>query len=315
MKRITKQTCLTLLGFFLLGSINLAMAAKPESVIEFSNGYPSGPHYNLNIHGKSDFVCDSSEGGHSVFISEYGDSTITYITNKKSSVTALVALDKCAEDFDGDPVKVQLPYEPKGYYVFATTKAKPNNGRYSEESSVILSQNIVREACDDTDPVNPDFPTYTECPDDTLLALGLIVGENLYVATDVGFVRFDGQNDKGKGKSKAVDITNLFMWTGWFYDPSLDANSDGVINESDVPLDYDLSINGGNEDGIIDSNEFNNWIAYQESMGMATYYENEWILNVAELVSTDQPISNDGIKLLKVRFYPVETTEYTSPYE
>ena len=312
---ITKHTCLIFLAFILF-SLNTAMAAKPESVIEFSNGYPSGPHYNLNIHGKSDFACDSTVGGNSVFISEYGNSTITYVTNQKSSVSELVALDKCAEGFDGDPAKVQLPYEPKGFYVFATTKAKPNNGRYSEESSIILSQNLVREACNDTDPANPDFPTYTKCPDDTLLALGLIVGQNVYVATDVGFVRFEGQNVKGKGKSKAVDITNLFMWTGWFYDPSLDSNGDGVIDENDVPMDYDDPLlHGGNGDGIIDTSEFNSWLTYQESIGMSTYYENEWILNVAELVSTDQPISNDGIKLLKVRFYPVETTVYTSPFE
>ena len=80
----------------LLALFNPAMAAKPLPVIEFSNGYPSGPHDNLNIHGKTDFICDASEGGNSVFISEYGDSTITYVTNKKSSITELTVLDKCA---------------------------------------------------------------------------------------------------------------------------------------------------------------------------------------------------------------------------
>lgn len=39
MEIITKRTCLTFLTFFLLCSMNLAMAANPESVIEFSCVY------------------------------------------------------------------------------------------------------------------------------------------------------------------------------------------------------------------------------------------------------------------------------------
>ena len=37
--------------------------------------------------------------------------------------------DPLAESFDGDPAKVQIPYEPEGYYVFAVVKGKPNNGK------------------------------------------------------------------------------------------------------------------------------------------------------------------------------------------
>jgi hypothetical protein len=313
MERSSKLRLFNFLALFVAFQFNTVMAAKPLPVINMSNGYPSGAHHNLNIHGKTNFTCDSTEGGNSVFISEYGVSTISYVTNRKSSVTELTALDKCAEDFDGDPAKVQLPYEFEGYYVFATIKGKPNNGHNAEESSVILSPNLVREACNDTDPANPDFPTYTECPDDSLLALGLIVGNNLYEATNVGFVRFENQDTSGKGKSKAKDITDLFMWTGWVFDATLDVNGDGEINQDDVTLEYDLMANGGNENGVIDLFEFENWRSDQEVDGMATYYEDEWILNIADLVVTDQTISNDGTKLLKVRFYPVASTEYVSP--
>jgi hypothetical protein len=301
------------------------MAAKPLPVIEISNGYPSGPHDNLNIHGKSDFTCDSAEGGKSVFIDEYGDSTITYVTNKKSSVTELIVLDKCAEPFDGDPAKVQLPYENESFYVFAAIKAKPNNGKNAEESRVILSPNLIRQACNDTDTANPDFPTYTECPNSDLLALGLIVGNNVYEATDIGFVRFEDQSAKGKGKSNGKDITDLFKWTGWVFDASLDiirdGIRDGIIDEHDVPLSYDLEENGGNGNGYIDPpnplhpGEYENWLDDLNAAGLATYYENEWILNIADLVVTDQNISNDGVKLLKLRFYPVATTLYEQASE
>lgn len=291
----------------ILLSVNCAFAAKSLDVIELSNGYPSGPHYNLNIHGKDNYTCDGLEGGNSVFISEYGDSTVSYVTNRKSTVTELTVLDKCGEEFDGDSATVQIPYKSEGYYVFADVKAKPYNGSNGEDSSVILSPNLVREACNDTDPANPDFPIYTECPDDDLLALGLIVGNNVYEATDIGLVRL---GEQGKGKSRATDITDLFMWTGWVYDANLDISGDGIIDSNDVPLEYDWLENGGDGDGIISEAEFNTWLADQEAEGLAAYYENEWILNIADLVVTDQTISNDGVKLLKVRFYPVESTTY-----
>jgi hypothetical protein len=299
------------------GIATLANAAKPLPVIGMSNGYPSGAHHNLNIHGKkTDFLCDSTEeGGNSVFISEYGESTVSYVTNRKSSVTELIALDKCGEEFDNSPAKVQLPYEAEGFLVYASIKGTPNNGNVEEASSVILYPNLVREACNDTDSDNPEFPNYTECPDDSLLALGLIVGNNVYEATDVGFVRFDSDVTKGQGKSKAKEITDLFRYTGWVFDASADTNSDGAISIEDVPDEYDLPVNEGNGNGFIEEAEFDNWLSYLrgEEVGLATWYEDKWIFDIADLVVTDQVISNDGTRLLKVRFYPVATTEYVSP--
>ncbi len=323
MKRILLTTVSLVAVVSLVLGASVVMAAKPQSsgsgkdVIALSNGFPSGAHFNLNIHGKkASFVGDSTPGGNSVFILEYGESTILYVTNKKASVTELYVLDPLAEAFDTDPAKVQLPYEREGYYVFARILAKPNNGQLEPVSSIILYQNEVVEACNDTDPANPDFPDYTECPDDPLLALGLIVGPNLYTAEPEGYVRFDPEATKGKGKSKATDITRLFTYTGWAVDARLDLNEDGVINQSDVPADawdlasdYDLLVNGGNGNGTIEIEE---WLAYQSEQDpqMAWYFEGEWILNIADLVVTEQGLVNDGTKLLQVRFYPVATTEF-----
>ena len=164
---------------------------------------------------------------------------------------------------------------------------------------------LLRQACNDTDPANPEFPTYTECPEDGLLALGLIVGSIVYEATDVGLVRLNGSDAKAGGKSKATDITDLFKFTGWVFDASLDFNLDGIVDFDDVPIEYD-----GDGDGVIVQAEYDNWLADQYAAGLATEYTDEWILNIADLVVTDQYISNDGIKLLKLRFYPVSTTFY-----
>ena len=159
-------------------------------------------------------------------------------------------------------------------------------------------------------PVMAAKPPYTECPNDDLLALGLIVGSNVYEATDMGFVRFEDQSAKGRGKSIGKDITDLFKWTGWVFDASLDISGDGIIDANDVPSTYDLDSNG-----TIDDAEYENWLDDQNAAGLATYYENEWILNIADLVVTDQNISNDGVKLLKLRFYPVATTLYEQASE
>jgi hypothetical protein len=303
-----KRIVISMAALLLTIGISTAMAAKPVDVIPLSNGYPSGPHFNLNIHGKDaeTYTCDPLADGGSIFIAEYGPSTIQYVTNRFSLATELTALDPCAECFDGDPAKVQLPYEAQGYYVFARLRAKPNNGSNSgDPSSILLYPNDVVELCND-DPLNPDpnFPGYTEC----LLPLGLITVRDVYDATPEGFVRFAPLEVKGKGKAIATDMTRLFTWSGWVINALLDTSGpegvpDGVIDVNDVPGDYDL-------DGDIDEDDLQLWLQEQSALGLSTYYENEWILNIADLVVAQQDMVNDGGKLLNIRFYPKATTIY-----
>jgi hypothetical protein len=300
------------------------MAAKPDGsdgtkdVIARSNGFPSGEHFNLNIHGKNaDYIGDPTPGGNSIFILEYGDSTIQYITNKKASLDTLYVLDPLAEAFDGDPASVQLPYKTQGYYVFGRILGKPDNGNTKTESNIILYPNQVVGAYNDITE-DPDFGTYTG-DEEALLGLGLIVGSNLYKAEPEEYVRFDSETTKGK--SKATDITGLFTYTGWVVDANLDTNGpdgipDGVIDLYDVPVaDYDGdSSTPDNQDynnnDVVDALDVEAWLTDMELAGMAWYFENEWILNIADLVITEQGLTNDGTKLLQIRFYPVDTTQF-----
>jgi hypothetical protein len=328
-------TALTLVA--LLVGATAVMAAKPQKsgsgkdVIALSNGFPSGQHFNLNIHGKDPetFVCDETSGGKSVFVAEYGASTIQYISNKKASVYDLTVLDPCAmPDPYGDGLaKVQLPYKVMvdgtptpagGYYVFARILGKPNNGKLEPASNIILYPNTVVEACND--PGDPDFGNYTACSDSELL-LGLIVGENLYVPDPENqeLYRFEDPTAKGKGKSKAVDITRLFVYTGWVVDATLDANEDGIIDINDVPVaDYGDAILGENRDynndGSVDEADVEAWLTDMAALDppMAWYFANEWIFNIADLVITEQGLMNDGTKLVQIRFYPVATTTFGS---
>ena len=176
MKRIAVVVLSMAVVVALVFGATVALAAKPQNsgsgkdVIALSNGFPSGEHFNLNIHGKkADFVGDPTPGGKSVFILEYSlidpdtglpiPEHIQYVSNKKASLTELTVLDPLAEAFDGDAAKVQLPYEPDGYYVFGRILGKPNNGNLESVSSIILYPNAVVGAWNDTNS-DPDFGDY-----------------------------------------------------------------------------------------------------------------------------------------------------------
>jgi len=281
-------------------------AAKPQNVISMSNGYPSGAHFNLIIHGKktgnsdvateeiTTFNCPSGEGGNSVFVADYGHSTIQYISNKKASLTGLTVLDACAEAFDLNPAKVQLPYDE--YYVFARLHGTPKN-KHGEPSSVILTPNPVLQVCMQ-DPDNPDpFADYTKCDDTTLMVLGMITVNGAFYATDHTVERYD-TSTKGKGPKKAMEITDLFTWTGYVCAASLNVNGNEVIDVGDVPSDMD-------GDGDIDEADLALFL-----IASCDYHENEWVFHVADLVVEGMEFDNSGAKTLHIRFYPRSTTTF-----
>jgi len=348
---------------------SVTFAAKPVLVMEWSNGFPSGPHFNLNIHGKADgYTWDSEPGGGSVFVPEHGTSEIQLIQNKKSNVSELTVLDKCGDAFDGDPAKVQLP---KGeYQVYARILAKPTKN--DEPANVTFYPKLV-EACDDattyhlngdgivdvddlylidtnSDGVvdefdNPDlngdgivddadveywlsaFGGLTECTDSDLLGLGV-------VTTDGAFLQ-DGQSlERTKGKSTATDITQMFMWEGIAFNSSLDLsgpdgtydgngvpdgnltiedlvstdiNGDGAVDGEVIPSEHDL-----NSDSSVSAADFDIWLGELEAAGLYKDYAGNpvWVFDIADLVVYGWDYENNGSKLVQVRFYPTNTTDF-----
>lgn len=287
-------------------------AAKPQNVISMSNGYPSGAHFNLIIHGKktgnsdvtteeiTTFNCPSGEGGNSVFVADYGSSTIQYISNKKASLTTLTVLDACAEAFDLDPAQVQLPYDK--YYVFARLHGTPKN-KDGKSSSVILTPEPVLQVCNYNDGYTgdepDDFATYTECNDSSLWVLGMVTTSGVYYPTPQTVESVD-KSKKGKGPKNAQEITGLFTWTGYVCDAILDVNKDGVIDVNDVPSDM-------TDDTSIDEADLTLFL-----LESCDYYENEWVFNVADLVVEGMDFNNSGGKTLHIRFYPRSTTTFKS---
>lgn len=340
---------------FSLAAASTASAAKPVEVVEWSNGFPSGPHYNLNIHGKkADFNCDSEPGGGSIFVPEYGTSEIQYIQNKKSSISELTVRDKCAEAFDGDSAQVQLP---KGkYQVYARILAKP--AKHDEPREVSFFPKLI-EACDDAtvydingdgvidvndlllidingdgvvdalddhdlngdgivDQLDVDiwlgtFGDLLSCTDSNLLALGMVNGTDAFTQ--------DGQSlERTKGKSKAVNISEMFMYSGIVFDTSLDQDLDGDLDVDDLLL---TDMNGDgivdaldnhdlNGDEAVDAADFELWLDMLEADGLAIDYRTDpiWVFDLADLVVYGWDYENNGSKLVQVRFYPEASTEY-----
>jgi len=264
------------------GSVAMAKPPHPEKpphagegnqLIPRPNGFPAGPHFNLNIHGKKlGYACNETPGGGSVFVDEYGPATIQYVTNKKSSVTNLIVLDPCA--VENGTAKVQLPYEADGYFVFGRILGKPNHGKNGNASSVILYPNVVVQACNDTGYNTSAFANLTSCPGDPLLALGFILYNQVYLA---------------ENETTAIVIAAGKNVTDYDCGPWGDCNGTIDLIEEWLAFQADLD------------------------PPMAWYYAPEdgmWIFNIADLVVTEQGLVNDGTKLLQIRFYPKDGTTF-----
>jgi hypothetical protein len=285
MKRIIIIAASVVALVALLSGALPTMAAKPQKsgsgkdVITLSNGFPSGYHETLNIHGKNlSFectVCDPAlEQCNVVNIPEYGEAKIIYVSGRKVKIGELTVFDSCA-GFDGpdDSAEVWLPYEELGYWVFARALGKPAKGDPNDllyEPRSIIFQN----AESDNPTIYSLFGDVTNPGDIPLmLPLGLITKDGAYkmMSTDeagINLVRFDSEpTGKGRGKTLGKNITEMFMWSGTVFHWSLDLNGDGAVNELDVAYacwgdsavvsvcEYDLD-----NDGVIDEVEFENWL-------------------------------------------------------
>jgi len=155
---LTITISMIIAGVYGAGENLLASAKKPQAVVEWSNGFPSGEHANLNIHGKKPlFNCDNSDAakpfGSSIFVPLDGTSEINFVSNKRASgFNILQVLDPCAAPFGQeepeakrDPALVQL--EAVEMQVYWRILGKPNNGGSGDPSAVMLTHPKLIDAC------------------------------------------------------------------------------------------------------------------------------------------------------------------------
>jgi hypothetical protein len=261
------------------------LAEKPGPVIDKSNGFPSGEHFNLNIIGKKagfNLQEEQTDGntdnyGSVVFVPEDGDGSI-YMESGKGrkfeEILQLRVLDNWAGDANG--ARIQLPKNEAGYLVYARALGKPG-----EITSIGLT---------------PGLQLVQDENGNDLYYLGLV--------TDGGFETSYQSFERRKGKSKAIDISGLFKWYGticYFSEPAggydlikyiccTEANT--VTNEC---VRYEF-VPGGSACLIGD---------------LIAVYCNDyttdpvpWIFNIGEFVEYLWTTDNKGTKLLNVRFYP-----------
>ena len=272
-------------AFLLTGS---AEATKPGKDVN-PNGFPSGPHYNLNIIGKkADFTCPAVQYdennqpvyGNVVFVPENGQGIEIYMQSgkgkKAEEITDLQVTDPCA-GFDGNGAMIQLPKNEAGYRVYARALAKPT---------------------DDPDiTITPELIAVEDENGHDLIYLGLV--------TDNGFETLDATFIRKKGKSKAIPITGLFHWSGTVCYFSM---TESYQSEMDLCcIDTDL-------DGVYDecvevtldpiTSEPTCPEGYTLVPVYCTEYTDEWIFNIGDFVTYLWNADNNGVKLLQVRFYP-----------
>ena len=279
MEKMLRVGCLVLMIF--------AFLAFEVSAANPGNGFPSGPHYNLNIIGKkAGFSCPEPEldlsgnpvYGNVVFVPENGKSIQLLMQSgkgaKAAAITELQATDACA-GFDGDAAVIQLPKNDAGYRVFARALAKP-----TETPEIQIAPSLVMVQ----DEAGKD-----------LVYLGLV--------TSSGFQTPYASFTRNKGKSTASDITGLFQWTGevcYFSAP------DGTYQTGEICC-IDQDLNGIYEDcelPTIVSDITTCPTGYSLLPMYCKAYVNEWVFNIGDFVEYLWSLDNSGVKLLQVRFYP-----------
>jgi hypothetical protein len=280
----------TLSMFILLALVvTPASATKPGEDVN-PNGFPSGEHHNLNIIGKKpEFTCPDQEYdefgnpiyGNVVFVPQNGEGIQILMQSgkgkKAAAIPTLQVIDPCTSAFDGNEAVLQLPKNEAGYDVYARPLATPTDNP---------DMNIM-----------PDLIAVEDEAGNDLIYLGLVT-DNGFETPYVSFTR-------KKGKSKAVDITGLFEWTGDvcyftqdYCDPDLgcdatmelcctDADMDGIY-ESCLPKEVDVECPEGT----------------MQVTAFCNSYTDEWVFNIGDFVTYLWDIENNGLKLLQVRFYP-----------
>jgi len=221
---LTITISMIIAGVYGAGENLFASAKKPQTVIEWSNGFPSGEHGTINIHGKKldpFFNCDNSKEaepfGSSIFVPP---AEINFVSNKRASgFNILQVLDPCADPFGKpgniDPALIQIKSEPM--QVYWIIHGKPNNGNGgSEPSEAMLAFPELIDACNFL-PAFADDSDVLEFDIDVGLAIIDFTGDEQYadVGTNVGV--FDAGDsiylDTGT-TDNVVDATDTLLYDG-----------------------------------------------------------------------------------------------------
>ena len=331
-KKINPLSVLFLLAFCL--SVSPGFAGNNL----IGNGFPSGPHFNLNILGKNnDFVCPSladylaSTPGQNVIYVRRVDSNIEILMESGAkgpksdpSLTTLKVTDWCSNNIDNTPAVVQLPKDADGYAVYARITGKPG----SEDGLPTFAFS------------GREFALVEDEFGNDLIALGLITDTGIYDFSGNELYRFDSSKN-GKGVRKATNITELFQFTGeicaineqtTFCSPDLslctpgpivccvpfvDDGSGNLVEASSCDptlVGFGACVN--QEGGICPTTITYNGITTTNICQVTTQcktFTDQWIFNIADFVNILFGAENNGSYNVQFRFYPLPLLNNQTP--
>jgi hypothetical protein len=302
MKKVSRISFLAItMLIFVAGS---SLATAPGEDVN-PNGFPSGFHYNLNIIGKGDaftcpaFLCDYLIDpdcvANVIYIPADNAEPVEILMEsgtKRTSVTQLNVTDWCTEPFDNDGAAVQIPSAT--YNVYARALAKP-----TYDPNIAILGNSLSYV---TDEYGNDLYYLGSFSKDCVTTPD--IPECIFIRT--------------KGKSRATNITPLFLYTGdiCYFDPAgycdpladpLDPSScpattlcctEVNIGTVEVPnLVYRNCVIKGLDSCGVDQVEV---ISYCKD-----YADDPTsVFTIGDFVGYLWSIDNNGVKLLQIRFYP-----------
>ncbi len=280
---LTLATAIVLLGaVFVIGFEDVSVSAakggipgKSVAVQMNSNGFPSGPHINLNIHGRDLGWngCQDVEGppksddndlGHNINTPIEGIGDILFVSNKKSNNPNMTVWDNCTQGVhasDTDPAKVQIPPNgDDGWFVYWRMHAGNNNNQVL--ANVTFSPNLnLLAMCNDNSTINIiNFSEFNDCQDmndDFIMPIAQVHSDGIFSSDGEKITKWD-QIGKGKNRQLAADVTDLFMWSGTVCNANLDSTMDDSISLADFDV---TNSTGGDPDGVVNATDFDALIA------------------------------------------------------
>jgi hypothetical protein len=311
--------------------ITPALATKPGETVN-PNGFPSGPHYNLNIHGKkADFTCPEQKYylevtecgcglhqigdfveecdpldtcvptdipiyGNSIFVPEHGQGIEIYMQSGK--------LNGKGKKADALPLDELWAIDPCAVFDGDGAIIQLPSGEYD-----VYARALATPTGEPNMTVTPELFAAEDENGNDLVYIGLVDENGYFIDNTETFTRY-------KGKPEAVRITDLFKWTGevCYFGEAPEGYTGEVTTyccyDSDSDGDYDYwCLEGNGIAGYQEDECTGDTTGFEEGQctEVDTYcnsYEAEWVFNIADFVTYLWNANNDGLKLLQVRFYP-----------